>query len=278
MLTVAFHGVRGSTPVCGPDVVRYGGNTSCVVIEGAGPEPLVLDLGTGLRRYGVVHGKRPFIGTALVSHLHWDHVQGLPFFVPVLLPGARLQILGPEPDEYRTLRTAFDTFMRPPFFPVSMQQLAGRIEIEHCPTGSFRVGKATVLAREIPHSGRALGFRIAAGDAIVAYLPDHQQPVDGSFTVPDTVMELCEGADLLVHDAQYMPEEFALKSDWGHCTMEFALAVARRAQVRRLALFHHDPVRSDDALDQNLACARLLGDRCGVDVFAAAEGTTVTVG
>jgi phosphoribosyl 1,2-cyclic phosphodiesterase len=273
VLTVAFHGVRGSTPVCGPDVMRYGGNTSCVVVDGVGPEPLILDLGTGLRRYGAAHGRRPFVGTALVSHLHWDHVQGLPFFVPVLMPGARLQILGPAPTEYRTLKAAFEMFMRPPFFPVSLEQLAGRVDIDHCPTDSFRVGTARVLAREIPHCGRALGFRITAGNATLAYLPDHQQPMDGSFDVPDSVMELCEGADLLIHDSQYLPEEFAVKSDWGHCT----LMVARRAGVRRLALFHHDPTRTDDALDKNLACTRAMGAQLGVDVFAAAEGMRVAV-
>ena len=277
MLSVAFHGVRGSTPVCGPEVMRYGGNTSCVVVEGAGPEPLVLDLGTGLRRYGASHGRRPFVGTALVSHLHWDHVQGLPFFVPVLMPGARLQILGPAPTEYRTLQAAFEMFMRPPFFPVSLEQLAGRVDIDHCPNDSFRVGTARVLAREIPHCGRALGFRITAGNSTLAYLPDHQQPIDGSFDVPDSVLELCEGADLLVHDAQYLPEEFAAKKDWGHCTSDFALMVARRAGVRRLALFHHDPTRTDDALDKNLACTRAMGERLGVDVFAAAEGMRVAV-
>jgi phosphoribosyl 1,2-cyclic phosphodiesterase len=272
VLNVTFHGVRGSTPVCGPDVVRYGGNTSCVVIEGAGAEPIVLDLGTGLRRYGAAHGRRPFVGTALLSHLHWDHVQGLPFFAPVLLPGAHLQVLGPAPEELPTLRAAFDTLMQPPFFPVTIDRLAGVIEVDHVPTGPFRVGDATVLAREIPHTGRALGFRITAGGRTIAYLPDHQQPADASFCVPDAVLELCEGADLLVHDAQYLPEEFALKSDWGHCTMEFALMVAKVAGARRLALFHHDPVRSDDALDEQAGCARLAGRRLGVDVIAAAEG------
>lgn len=273
MLNVAFYGVRGSTPVAGPDVLRYGGNTSCVVVGGDTTEPIVLDLGTGLRRYGVAYGPTtPFAGTALVSHLHWDHVQGLPFFAPVLQPGARLQVFGPPPTEHHDLRAAFDTFMQPPFFPVTIEQLAGHITVDHCPHDRFRVSGAQVLAREVPHTGRTYGFRITAGGVTVAYLPDHQQPSDGSMAVADSVLELVEGADLLVHDAQYLPEEFARKSNWGHCTMDYALNVARQGGVKRLALFHHDPLRNDDDLDRHAACARLAGARMGIDVFAASEG------
>ena len=273
MLNVAFYGVRGSTPVSGPDVIRYGGNTSCVVINGDEREPIVLDLGTGLRRFGAAFGPDcSFAGTALVSHLHWDHVQGLPFFAPVLRPGGRLQILGPPPDEYPDLRTAFDTFMRPPFFPVRIDDLAGHIDVDPCPSGAFRVADAQVLALAVPHAGLTYGFRISCGGVTVAYVPDHQQPVDGSHGVVDAVLELAEGVDLLIHDAQYLPHEFARKANWGHCTVDYALTVARLAGARRLALFHHDPLRNDDDLDVQATCARLVGERMGIDVFAAAEG------
>ena len=272
MLNVAFYGVRGSTPVCGPEVIRYGGNTSCVVLNGNEREPIVLDLGTGLRRFGALRAGRPFAGTALVSHLHWDHVQGLPFFAPVLKPGGRLQVFGPPPEEHVDLRTAFDTFMQPPFFPVRIQDLAGHIEVDHCPGDRFRVGDAQVLAREIPHIGRTYGFRVSRGGSTVAYLPDHQQPSDGSMDVADSVLELADGVDLLIHDAQYLSEEFTRKSDWGHCTIDYALHVAHLAGVRRLALFHHDPLRTDDDLDLQATCARLAGERLGIEVFAAFEG------
>lgn len=276
MLNVAFYGVRGSTPVSGPDVLRYGGNTSCVVLTGPTIDPIVLDLGTGLRRYGVAYGPTtPFKGTALVSHLHWDHVQGLPFFAPVLQPGAHLEVFGPSPVQYANLRDAFDTFMQPPFFPVTIAQLAGQIDVIDCPDGDFKVGGAHVLAREVPHVGYTLGFRITVGGVTMAYLPDHQQPTDGSMDVADSVLELVEGVDLLIHDAQFLPEEFARKADWGHCTTEYALMVARQGGAKRLALFHHDPLRSDADLDHLGACNRLAGQRLGIDVITAAEGLQV---
>lgn len=274
MLNVAFYGVRGSTPVSGADVLRYGGNTSCVVLTGPSIDPIVLDLGTGLRRYGIAHGMgTPFKGTALVSHLHWDHVQGLPFFGPVLQPGAHLEVFGPSPVQHANLRDAFDTFMQPPFFPVTIADLAGHIEVTDAPHDAFKVsGGAHVTAREVPHVGYTLGFRITVGATTIAYLPDHQQPMDGSMDVADSVLELVEGVDLLIHDAQFLPEEFARKANWGHCTTEYALMVARQGGAKRLALFHHDPLRSDDALDHHDACTRAAGLRLGVEVVTAAEG------
>jgi ribonuclease BN (tRNA processing enzyme) len=129
-----------------------------------------------------------------------------------------------------------------------------------------------VLAREVPHVGRTLGYRIEVGGVSVAYLPDHQQPMDGSLTVADSVLELVDGVDLLIHDAQFLPEEFARKANWGHCTIEYAVLVARQGGARRLALFHHDPLRSDEELDRQTRCAWAAGQRLGVDVIAAAEG------
>ena len=279
VLTVTFHGVRGSTPCADPRLERYGGNTSCVSLRGTGFDPIVLDLGTGLRSMGATW--RPdehFVGTALVTHLHWDHVQGLPFFTPVLRAGGHLTIHGPVQDGYPTLHAAFDTFMRPPFFPVRIGDLPGKVDFVDTPVGTFGLGPARVTAREIPHIGRTYGYRVDAGGASVAYLPDHQQPSDGSFGIAEEVLDLADGADLLIHDAQYVPAEFAKKADWGHCTIEYALWVAKRAKVRRLALFHHDPLRTDEQLDDLVVCARDQGRRWGIEVVAAAEGSTICLG
>ncbi len=204
MLNVTFFGVRGSTPCSGPEIRRYGGNTACVVLEVPGQAPIVLDLGTGLRSYGRTQPHDgSFQATALVSHLHWDHVQGLPFFGPVLVPGARLDIYGPPQADGRTVHDAMDVFFRPPYFPIRVTDLPSEIRVHDCPDGEFTVGEALVRHALIPHVGPTNGYRITWGGATVAYLPDHQQPLDGSHEVSEEALELCHGADLLIHDAQY---------------------------------------------------------------------------
>jgi phosphoribosyl 1,2-cyclic phosphodiesterase len=282
VLKVTFFGVRGSTPCCGPNVDRYGGNTACVVLEVPGEEPIVCDMGTGLRAYGATQAvDGSYRGTALVSHLHWDHVQGLPFFPPVLVPGARFDVYAPVQEDGRSVREAFDFFMQPPYFPIRVADLPSDITMLDCPEGEMKVGTALVTARLIPHIGNTLGYRIAWGGATVAYLPDHQQPLDGSLTTTDAVLELADGVDLLIHDAQYTPPEFARKSHWGHCTHEYAVFVAKEAGAKRLALFHHDPARDDESLDEVLRCLqtslRESGTAdSGVELFAAAEGLTIS--
>ena len=191
MLNVTFYGVRGSTPCCDPNVQRYGGNTACVVLEVPGEDPIVCDMGTGLRAFGATQPlDGSFRGTALVSHLHWDHVQGLPFFPPVLVAGAEFDIYAPPQDDGRSVEEAFDFFMQPPYFPIRVTDLPSQIRLHDCPEGRFKIGSAEVLARQIPHIGVTNGYRVDWGGATVAYLPDHQQPLDGSHVVPDAVLEL----------------------------------------------------------------------------------------
>jgi phosphoribosyl 1,2-cyclic phosphodiesterase len=272
VIEVAFHGVRGSTPCCGEAVRRYGGNTSCVSVHREGAPPIVFDLGTGLRQFGLEQGTaEPYQGTILLSHLHWDHVQGLPFFIPLLREGSEVDIWAPVQEDGRSVREAFDTFLRPPYFPVSIDALPGKIRFHEVADEQFDVGDAQVLSRAIPHVGRTNGYRLTWGGVTIAYLSDHQQPVDG-MDVPEGALELCEGADLVIHDAQYTPEEFQRKQDWGHCTVEFALCVAHQAGAKALALFHHDPVRTDDQLDEIERCTRAVAAAAGIDLYAAADG------
>ncbi|MCC5950718.1 MAG: MBL fold metallo-hydrolase [Acidimicrobiia bacterium] len=253
---MSFYGVRGSTPCGCASNERYGGNTSCVVVEQRGSDPVVLDMGTGLRFFGeALPPDETFRGHALVTHLHWDHVQGLPFFPPLHRPGARLDVYGP-PQESGSLADAFDGFVNPPYFPVSVRDLVGDVTFSELDEGEHAVGDAKVTVRRIPHIGPTNGYRVSFGEASMAFVPDHQQPHDGSLEVDPAVIELCSGVDLLVHDAQYTPEEFAQKSTWGHCTIEYALAVAAKAGARRLALFHHDPTHDDATLDRLLDEAR----------------------
>jgi phosphoribosyl 1,2-cyclic phosphodiesterase len=258
--------------------MRYGGNTSCVSMRSGDQPPIVFDLGTGLRYFGAGWpADRPFKGAALVTHLHWDHVQGLPFFVPLLRDGARLNVYAPAQDDGRSVHEAFDTFIRPPYFPVTLEYLVGTVSFTDVREEEFDVGRAQVMARLVPHCGPTLGYRVTWDGVSVAYLSDHQQPSDGSQRISIGARELCEDADLVIHDAQYTPLEFARKSTWGHCTVEYAVRVAHESGAKRLALFHHDPLRDDDALDDLAREAKELGSCLGLEVMVAAEGSTVAL-
>lgn len=277
MLDVTFFGVRGSTPCSGPAIARYGGNTSCVLVRVPGESPIICDLGTGLRYLGLtLPPDEPFVGTALVSHLHWDHIQGLPFFAPVLRPGAEMEIIGPIQDE-TPLGEAFAAGLTPPLFPVKLGDLPGEFRFRETSKDTIKVGSATINIFAVTHVGRTNGYRIDAGDASVAYISDFQQPLDGSLEVSQAVVDACREVDILIHDAQYDPDEFAMKSTWGHCTVEYAVEVALAAEARRLVLYHHDPAHDDRWVDEarNIAQGK-AGRRC--EVMAAAEGLTLHSG
>jgi phosphoribosyl 1,2-cyclic phosphodiesterase len=274
-MLVRFHGVRGSTPCHGDDIARYGGNTSCVSVLADGEDPLLFDLGTGLRYFGL-GCSAPFRGTSLVSHLHWDHVQGLPFFGPLLHHETHLTVYAPSDHDGRSAAAVLDETIRPPLFPVGLEAFPGRIEVRE-PPRRFRVGGFEIESAAVPHAGHALGYRVTHSGRSVAYISDHQQPTSGP-PIADGVAALCDGVDLLIHDAQYTPAEFARKSDWGHCTIEYAVWLAAEVGARRLALYHHDPTHDDDMIDRLTAAAAACGRATGVEVFAAREGLTVELG
>jgi phosphoribosyl 1,2-cyclic phosphodiesterase len=278
-MSVTFHGVRGSTPCHGEEIVRYGGNTSCVSLDVPGHDPILFDLGTGLRYFGrSLSPGVPFQGTCLLSHLHWDHIQGLPFFTPLLVDGAHVAIYAPDLGADLSAQQIFAETIKPPLFPVELAALPGELTFHEVTDSDFSIGDVEVTSRIIPHVGSTVGYRVTWNDTSVAYLPDHQMPLDGSLSATRGALELCAGADLVIHDSQYTPEEFALKNDWGHCTLEFAVWMAAEAGARRLALFHHDPAHHDDELDELVEEAIRDGARRGVEVFPARENRTVVVG
>jgi phosphoribosyl 1,2-cyclic phosphodiesterase len=280
---VTYFGVRGSCPCAGDGYRRVGGNTSCVLVEVGDDPPLILDLGTGLRALGDVLGRalraegKPLIANALLSHLHFDHILGLPFFGPLHDPGASIQIYGPR-QEGRTLKETLPEAVQPPFFPVHMTEFRGEVCFSDLEDSDFALGDSKVRSRVIPHRGPTLGFRIEAEGAVLAYIPDHQAPLDRR-GVPDGVLELADGADLLIHDAQYTDDEFANHSDWGHSTLAYAVRVGAEAGVKRLHLFHHDPSHSDRDLERLLHTARRIPDAKKIeDISLAMEGNTVDFG
>jgi phosphoribosyl 1,2-cyclic phosphodiesterase len=271
-ITVTFFGVRGSTPCTGPDFERYGGHSSCVVLEGEGQPPILLDMGTGLRPYGMtVDGD--FHGSALLSHLHWDHMQGLPFFVPLNRPGSSLDVYGPRQTD-GPLGDVFAQMMRPPFFPIRPVDLPADIRFHDTGEDDFPVGLAKVRSRWVRHVGNTLGFRVEWNGASVAYIPDHGPGTvvtDADDYIPPAILELCDGVDLLIHDAQHTTEEYEPKRHWGHCTVEYALHVAREAGVHSLVLFHHDPLHGDDAMDRIASAARDRAAEMGIPELIVAR-------
>ncbi len=273
-------GVRGSTPAPGPEFVRYGGNTSCVAIARDGADPtLLLDAGTGLSRVTRLLDGRPFRGTILLGHLHWDHTHGLPFFRSGDEPGAVVRLLLPEQDG-GTAEQVMSRAMSPPHFPITPNELRGDWSFDHLAEGSHEIEGFAVVAREIPHKGgRTFGYRVSDGGHTVAYLSDHNPSAlgegpDGFGPYHDAALELAGGADVLIHDAQYTSEEFATRRTLGHCAVDYAVGLAQAAGVGQVVLFHHDPRRTDDELDA-IACSLASGP---VPVSVAHERQTVELG
>lgn len=274
--TVTFFGARGSCPCSGPKVARYGGATSAVAVsfDDSAP-PLVLDLGTGARRLGLALLERwlprttgPLRLGAFVSHLHLDHVQGLPFFPPALREDVELTIHGPGSEA--TLRRTFEALASPPYFPIPMATLPARLRFRSLTDGdSVETRGVTVRARALVHRGPALSYRLEAAGLSIAYVSDHQAPATEGrvrFQVSDEARDLCAGVDLLIHDGQYTEEEFATKADWGHSTVSYATYLAGEVGAKALALFHHDPAHDDAALD-----------RLGEEAEARADGRFAVV-
>lgn len=244
-----------------------------------GYDPILFDLGTGARYFGMQcssHGA--FRGSCLISHLHWDHVQGLPFFPPLLRPGSRLDFYAPMQAGDQTIGDVIRSTLRPPLFPVELDVFPGEVDFHAKGDEDFMIGEIAVKSRLIPHIGNTLGYRLDIGDASMAYLSDHQQPGVDVYEATDNALELCNGVDLLIHDAQYTRDEFAVKPNWGHCTAEYAVWLAMESNVKQLALFHHDPTHDDDQVDAIAEMARARAEGSGTEIVAAREGMTLHVG
>jgi len=187
-----------------------------------------------------------------------------------------LAVYGPSHDGIE-FGVAFDQLMRPPFFPIRAHEISGDISFTTLDAGTREIAGAVVTSAYVPHTDTTFGYRIERNGVSVAYVSDHQQSEDGE-SVAEEVLELCRGVDVLIHDAQFTPEEYALKSNWGHCTVDYAVRVAAAAEVGRLVLFHHDPSHDDDTLDLLLASARQLGREIGVEqIDSAYEGLSISL-
>jgi phosphoribosyl 1,2-cyclic phosphodiesterase len=274
-----FCGVRGSTPAPGPDFVRIGGHTSCVAVwpDGSPVPRLLLDAGTGIRTVTPLLGDAPFRGTILLSHLHWDHVQGLPFFEAGDRDDAMVDLM--LPGDGTPAASLLARAMSPPHFPIGPEGLRGTWRFVAVEEGWRELEGLTVLAREVPHKGgRTFGYRVEDATGSFAYLPDHlpsPRSEGGPARLSPAVRELTRGVDALVHDSQFVAAESALAVAYGHATVEQAVALAAGADVGELVLFHHSPTRSDAEAEPLLRAAAAAA-RCPVRL--AVEGHELTPG
>ena len=283
-MKAVFLGTRGSLASPGPETARYGGNTSCVAVQGVGGTVLVLDAGTGLRRLGALLSAPLPRVDLLLTHLHLDHIQGLGFFPALYDPEVEIHLWGPA-SATQCLRTRLTRYLSPPLFPVHLRDLPRpeRLSFHDVVSSEeFSVGEFRVRTAFVCHPGPTVGYRIAADSASLAYLPDHEPalgvphfPLAGDWT---SGFALARGADLLVHDAQYTLEEYKDHVGWGHSAWEHAFAFAELVGAKQLVPFHHDPAHDDAFLDGLLA--RYSRERPGLpfSVTPATEGAVFEVG
>ena len=251
-MRVKVWGARGSVPAPGPQMNRYGGNTSCVQVTLSDGNELILDAGTGIRALGVELADSDQVNI-LLTHLHLDHIQGLMFFAPCFRSGSRITIWGPASPE-ANLESRIARYISAPLSPVEVRELPCEVSFLDTPASEWQLGDATIRAEAVTHRGPTLGYRITDGDATLTYISDHEPGLGASLESlePEWISgyDLAQNSDLLIHDCQYSDEEYPDHVGWGHSRLTDTLTFARRVNARRLLLFHHDPLHSDEFLDR----------------------------
>jgi phosphoribosyl 1,2-cyclic phosphodiesterase len=269
-------GCRGTLASPGPETVRYGGQTSCIALDLDDGSLLILDAGTGIRRLGMsLAGRRLRRVDLLITHLHTDHIEGLRFFTPFWDPDVDFRIWGP-PAPLKELDQRIAPYFSPPFFPVHLRNIPCRPRFMETPAGPWMIGSALVSAQLIKHPGPAVGYRIEEDGRSLAYLPDHEPALGQDLaTIEDrwiSGLGLARDADLLVHDGQYTDAEYRTRVGWGHSRTADSLMFAERAGARRLVMFHHDPLHTDEQLEAMLAETVRLPSASSIPVELGSEG------
>jgi len=250
-----FLGTRGSYPSPKKENSRYGGSTSCVELSNHDTN-IILDAGTGILNLDLAfYTQLPRIDI-LLTHLHMDHIQGLAFFRPLFRKGMNVHIWGPRGNS-SSLRARLNQYLSPPLFPMPLRDLPCNLHIHEVANSTFRIGSFEITSAFVIHPGPTIGYRIQHRDKTLAYIPDHEPMIGSMNLYPKdrwvSGLSLCQKADVLIHDAMYTNEEYPTRIGWGHSACRHVLQIARRAQVKKLFLFHHDPDHSDAFLDQVMA-------------------------
>jgi len=272
-------GCRGSLAAPGPETVHYGGNTSCVELRLQDESVVILDAGTGIRALGLKLAEEPPPRIdILLTHLHLDHLEGLGFFTPLWERKSELHIWGPA-SPLKSLEDRIATYLSPPLFPVHLSDVPSRPTFHDVPEEEWMVGSAAVVAQPVSHPGPTVGYRLDDDGHVFVYMPDHEPAlgVDLQTVSPDWISGygVAFGADVLLHDGQYTEEEYARKVGWGHSSTEHVVTFAKIAKVRRLVMFHHDPLHTDADLEVILARARELWGENGGEIGLAHEGMEI---
>lgn len=276
-MQVTFYGVRGSIPTPGPDTLRYGGNTACVHIELDDKTDIILDAGTGIRLLGKKLVKTTSPIHLLLTHNHWDHIQGFPFFAPIYMPDRNIFVTPgmtdiDQPDAFLQQMTAS-------YFPVPKEAIGANVEIQSHSTNTWKIGSATIARLRMNHPGGGSCYTITDGKQKIAYITDNElyPPYKKNTDFMDFVY-FAKDADLLIHDAQYVVQDMPAKSGWGHSVAEEAIKLALAANVRKLALYSHDPERTDAMVDEIVDHANLIINVGGGNTVAigASEGLVIS--
>lgn len=290
-MLMRFWGTRGSIPTPDRRTAYFGGNTSCVELRPADGNLLILDCGTGARPLGLdILGRSSTLPPMhmLVTHTHWDHIQGFPFFLPAYVPESRLTIYGARGLE-RTLEASLSGQMNQTYFPVQLGELRAEIDFVELSEERFALGEFTVTTQFLNHTAPTIGYRLETGRVKIAYVTDHEPfwwapcrrdaPAEPLHPGEQRHIGFMAGVDVLIHDAQYSDREYPAKRGWGHSTIEYVTDVAVRAGVKRLVLFHHDPLHSDAWVRQQTERARRRARAMGshVEILAASEGLEISL-
>jgi phosphoribosyl 1,2-cyclic phosphodiesterase len=279
-MQIRCYGARGSIAVSGPSHLKYGGDTTCLEIRADSGSEVIIDAGTGIRRLGLDLLKRPSADYhILFTHLHWDHVIGFPVFAPLYQADTTIHMLSRayEPDD---LERAFQKIMHPPGFPVSLKQVVADIRYEPIDKTGASIGGLQIKTIALDHPQGGVGYTFTENGHTFVMLTDNEvSRIVDKPDIFDRYVAFCRGADLLLHDAQYTPEEYVHTRGWGHSTYTDAVRLAAAAGVKRLGLFHHDPERTDDEIDATVTAARALMSELAADTdcFAAAQNDVYTV-
>jgi ribonuclease BN (tRNA processing enzyme) len=282
-MQVKIWGCRGSIAAPGPETLHYGGNTSCVEVRvGSGDPLIILDAGTGIQRLGVsLERDPPSAVHLLLSHLHLDHLLGLGFFSALWRAEMELHIWGP-PSPVESVKDRIARYLSPPLFPVNIYEIPAQPIFHDVPDEPWEIGEARLMAEPVTHRGPTVGYRIEGDGKVLAYIPDHEPALgtDLRSTEPEWISghSIAFGADILLHDSQYTDDEYVRRIGWGHSSVRHVVEFARIARAKRLVMFHHDPLHSDDDLNRMVLQARQLWGEDGSGPMLAYDDMSFEVG